>query len=395
MEPINVLILADESANWKIAGIRQLDRLSLALNEFAESSETKRKIDIGIFWKPEIPLAQQWAPRDSRQSQSDSDPALLLGTRLLVSRNGLANFISVAPAVESESSTLDVTESWEKFARSFELACHEAEERKVARGWRYIAKAGEVPSAERWLLRQSGKSQDGIVSRFLNRPISAAVSYLLLKFSIAPKTWTFSSLVLPLVAFFFLLAGDYAGFVAGTAIFQVYSILDGCDGEIARAKYMESEIGAKLDKWCDVFGGFLFAIGLGLGLCRRHASAPYAWSYLGEAVVCIAIVTLNELRLQNSKLEKVMSSALNPILYPRHRELIQHSGILFLGAQFVWWLVQLTKRDLAVLVFLGLAIAGRPEWILPLWIAITGAVLSLAALARRKVNRQGVVAPIS
>jgi len=53
----------------------------------------------------------------------------------------------------------------------------------------------------------------------------------------------------------------------------------------------------------------------------------------------------------------------------------------------------LTKRDLSVLVFLGLAIAGRPEWILPLWFGTTGAVLLLATLARRKVERQRLIAP--
>ena len=43
---------------------------------------------------------------------------------------------------------------------------------------------------------------------------------------------------------------------------------------------------------------------------------------------------------------------------------------------------------------LVLAIAGRPEWILPLWIAITAVILSLAGVARRNANRERVVAPI-
>ena len=34
------------------------------------------------------------------------------------------------------------------------------------------------------------------------------------------------------------------------------------------------------------------------------------------------------------------------------------------------------------------------EWILPLWIAITAVILSLAGVARRKANRERVVAPI-
>ena len=32
-----VVILSDESANWQIAGLRQLDRLVLELDEFAKT----------------------------------------------------------------------------------------------------------------------------------------------------------------------------------------------------------------------------------------------------------------------------------------------------------------------------------------------------------------------
>ena len=46
------------------------------------------------------------------------------------------------------------------------------------------------------------------------------------------------------------------------------------------------------------------------------------------------------------------------------------------------------------LLCLVLAIAGRPEWVLRLWIAITAMILSLAGVARRKANRERVVAPI-
>ena len=36
--------------------------------------------------------------------------------------------------------------------------------------------------------------------------------------------------------------------------------------------------------------------------------------------------------------------------------MIGHSGLLKLGEQFVWWLFQLTKRDMAILVFHMLAL---------------------------------------
>ena len=54
-----VVILSDESASWQIAGLRQLDRLVLELDEFAKALETEDKIEIVVFWKPEIPLSDR------------------------------------------------------------------------------------------------------------------------------------------------------------------------------------------------------------------------------------------------------------------------------------------------------------------------------------------------
>ena len=61
--------------------------------------------------------------------------------------------------------------------------------------------------------------------------------------------------------------------------------------------------------------------------------------------------------------------------------MIGHSGLLNLGERFVWWLFQLTKRDMAVLVFLMLALLGLAEWILHLWMIVAGASLILSAIA--------------
>src|SRR5205809_7152241 len=80
------------------------------------------------------------------------------------------------------------------------------------------------------------KPQDGFVSRFLNRPISRRITRFLLKLPVHPDAWTLSIFILPLLCRFFLLRRHYGSIVIGAALFQLYSILDCCDGEIARAK---------------------------------------------------------------------------------------------------------------------------------------------------------------
>ena len=61
-----VVILGDESADWQIAGLRQLDRLILGLDEFAKAIGTANKIDVVVFWKPEIPLSKRLLPKHQR-----------------------------------------------------------------------------------------------------------------------------------------------------------------------------------------------------------------------------------------------------------------------------------------------------------------------------------------
>jgi 1L-myo-inositol 1-phosphate cytidylyltransferase / CDP-L-myo-inositol myo-inositolphosphotransferase len=215
------------------------------------------------------------------------------------------------------------------------------------------------------------KPQDGFVSRFLNRPISRRITRLLLKFPIYPNGWTISIFVLPLIACVFLVRGDYVSVIIGAAIFQAFSILDGCDGEIARAKNLESKFGERLDNFCDFLASLIYVLALGLGL---HHS--------GEGIVCAALITANEWLLRGGKSGMwVASSTLHESFYARHHGMIGHSGLLNLGERFVWWLFQLTKRDMAVFVFLLLALLGLADWIIHLWTIVAGASLVLSAIA--------------
>ncbi len=214
------------------------------------------------------------------------------------------------------------------------------------------------------------KPQDGFVSRFLNRPISQRITCFLLEFPIYPSAWTISIFVLPLIACVFFVRGDYVSIVIGAAIFQAFSILDGCDCEIARAKNLESKFGERLDHLCDFLASLLYVLALGLGLHRSS-----------EGIICAVLITANEWLLRAGKSEiSVASSTLHESLYARHRGMIGHSGLLNLG-------------EMAVFVFLILASLGLAEWILHLWMIVAGASLVLSAIAviRAGIGRGNVV----
>ena len=215
------------------------------------------------------------------------------------------------------------------------------------------------------------KPQDGFVSRFLNRPISSRITRLLVRFPIHPSAFTLSIFVLPVAAGLFFLRGDYLSILMGAATFQVFSILDGCDGEIARAKDLESKFGERLDNLCDFLGSLIYVVALGSGL--HHSK---------EGIVCALLITANELVLRwGTGAKRVASEDFHESFYARHHGMIGHSGLLDLGERFVWWLFQLTKRDVAIFFFFVLALLNLGTWILHLWTIAAGASLIISAIA--------------
>jgi hypothetical protein len=70
--------------------------------------------------------------------------------------------------------------------------------------------------------------------------------------------------------------------------------------------------------------------------------------------------------------------------------MIQKSGVLLLGETNAWWLIQFTKRDVAMFIFLLLAIANLGQWILHLWITVS--TVTLALTARTRVRRSDAMA---
>ena len=228
------------------------------------------------------------------------------------------------------------------------------------------------------------KPQDGFVSRFLNRPISSRITRLLVKFPIHPSAFTAFIFVLPVAAGVFLLRGDYLSILVGAAIFQVFSILDGCDGEIARAKNLETKFGERLDNVCDLLGSLIYVLALGAGIHRFK-----------EGVVCALLIMANELVLKwGTAAKRVASEDFHESFYARHHGMIGHSGLLELGERFVWWLFQLTKRDLAIFFFLVLAFLNLSPWILHLWTIAAGSslIISAIATARAASSRDDAIA---
>jgi CDP-L-myo-inositol myo-inositolphosphotransferase len=124
--------------------------------------------------------------------------------------------------------------------------------------WIDIDDENGLRKAEKALIKQLAvKFHDGPVSRYVNRPVSLRLSRHLVKFPISPNQISFISFMFSMVATGLFFIGGYMNLLFGGFVAQLSSIIDGCDGEIARLKYLESPFGgwfdAVLDRYSDAF----------------------------------------------------------------------------------------------------------------------------------------------
>ena len=119
-----------------------------------------------------------------------------------------------------------------------------------------------------WLMAAGPKSQDGFMARHFDRHISLAVSRQLLESAVTPNMMTIMSTLLGLLGAAFFLGGSRAAYVPGALLVWLHSVLDGCDGELARVRFQESAFGSDLDFWGDNVVHLALFTCLGLGFWR-------------------------------------------------------------------------------------------------------------------------------
>jgi 1L-myo-inositol 1-phosphate cytidylyltransferase / CDP-L-myo-inositol myo-inositolphosphotransferase len=134
-----------------------------------------------------------------------------------------------------------------------------------------LSEPADARSAESWLLRSLIKQREGFMSRHFERKISLAITRRLVLTRITPDVITVVSVAVGLfgAAFFLSAAPGYQ--LIGALLFLAHSILDGCDGELARLKFMQSPRGAILDFWGDnvVHVGVFACMAVGLSFAQE------------------------------------------------------------------------------------------------------------------------------
>jgi uncharacterized protein (TIRG00374 family) len=143
--------------------------------------------------------------------------------------------------------------------------------------------------AERAVRASIVKPTDGRLARF-NRRLSTPISVWLIRWvRLGPNVMSAFVLALGLAAGWLFSRGDYVSGVIAAAISLSASILDGCDGELARLQFRESAFGCWLDTLADYVYYVATFSGLTVGAVRHSGRTAYWW--LGGALLMGTFLT--------------------------------------------------------------------------------------------------------
>jgi CDP-L-myo-inositol myo-inositolphosphotransferase len=213
--------------------------------------------------------------------------------------------------------------------------------------WRDIDTQEELQRAEREILNTLVKPSDGLISKHINRRISIPISRVLVKTPITPDQISILSFFLGLFSavLFALHYTFYGGLMA-----QISSIIDGCDGEVARIRGIESKFGAYFDSILDRYADIAILAGM-------MAISPEKLWHVG----CAAILGSYSISYSVSRLETLA------------------------GRRFIGGIEGLMTRDMRIFIIM---IGGMLNQILPtllLIAVITNLVVAYRIIIARKV----------
>jgi phosphatidylglycerophosphate synthase/uncharacterized membrane protein YqjE len=152
-----------------------------------------------------------------------------------------------------------------------------------------IVQPEDLPSAEATIRRSSYKNTDATLARF-NRRMSLPISVALLRTPLSANQLSVILVAIGLYSAWLFSVGHYWTGVLGAMLSLGASVLDGCDGEIARLKYQESALGCWIETAGDYSYYIAIFIGLSIGAAKQTHRPIFYW--LGAVALVGAIVTI-------------------------------------------------------------------------------------------------------
>jgi 1L-myo-inositol 1-phosphate cytidylyltransferase / CDP-L-myo-inositol myo-inositolphosphotransferase len=160
-----------------------------------------------------------------------------------------------------------------------------------------LSEDANFATVEHELLLSLENPRDGQVDGYFNRKLSRRLTRWLLRTPLSPNQITVLAGVVGVLGALWFVPGGYWGPLLGALLLQFSVVLDCCDGEVARMKFMESPLGDWLDIVCDTVVALAIFLGLGVAVWRNGA-VGHALTLAGVLVLggslAFPLVTLAE-----------------------------------------------------------------------------------------------------
>ncbi|MBA7528694.1 Bifunctional IPC transferase and DIPP synthase [subsurface metagenome] len=138
------------------------------------------------------------------------------------------------------------------------------------RFWCDIDTPESLEYAKNKMLTSLEKPTDGIISKCINRKISKRITARIVNTNLTPTQITIISFIMALASAAFFLLGEHKYLIIGGILAQASSIIDGCDGEVARLKFLTTDYGAFVDSILDRYADGIMILGLIFGYWMLH-----------------------------------------------------------------------------------------------------------------------------
>ncbi|MBN2493048.1 MAG: CDP-alcohol phosphatidyltransferase family protein [Deltaproteobacteria bacterium] len=215
-------------------------------------------------------------------------------------------------------------------------------------------------AAAREVWRSLIKTSDGWFSVHLNRPISLSFSKIVSRAPIHPNWITLFTFLVGAASAVLSAFGTWIWVAIGGVLYQLASILDGVDGEIARVKYLGSKSGQWMDTICDDTTNAIYIAGVTIGVWRSTGWQWIVW--IGAIAVALDVLVVSLLYYQ--LVVRFKSGTLLGVEWD-FQKAGSKTGLPALVAR----LEPFMKRDLYGLLFMLIAIGGV-VWIVPILSAV-------------------------
>jgi phosphatidylglycerophosphate synthase len=199
----------------------------------------------------------------------------------------------------------------------------------------------------------------GFIARNINKRISIPISLVISKTRIHPNILTIFNMIIGLLSAFFLVQNTYWSMVLGGFLFQLASVFDGVDGEVAKFTLKFSKIGSWLDTISDNTTLLLFLSAVSY-LFFKH--------FAGYTALLVVII---------------MFIGFIGFIYPMIRYLRLHSNTASLVAYEKEFLEKLPRNDILVNLVIKAKYFTKKEFfaLFYFFICFTGRIYLLIPLA--------------